>query len=39
VLNADMPDQSGPFYPPPELTLVSATRFAQLWRVTRQGSR
>jgi hypothetical protein len=35
VLNADMPDQAGPFHPPPELTLVSATRFAQLWRVTR----
>lgn len=37
VLNADMPDQSGPFRPPPELTLVSATRFAQLWRVARPG--
>jgi hypothetical protein len=35
VLNVDMPDQSGPFHPPPELTLVSATRFAQLWRVAR----
>jgi hypothetical protein len=35
VLNADMPDQSGPFRPPPELTLVSSTRFAQLWRVAR----
>ena len=35
VLNADMPDQSGPFRAPPELTLVSATRFAQLWRVAR----
>jgi hypothetical protein len=39
VLNADMPDQSGPFRPPPELTLVSTTRFAQLWRVARQGGR
>ena len=38
VLNADMPDQSGPFRPPPELTLVSANRFAQLWRVTRPHS-
>jgi hypothetical protein len=36
VLNVDMPDQSGPFRPPPELTLVSATRFAQLWRVARR---
>jgi hypothetical protein len=35
VLNVDMPDQSGAFRPPPELTLVSATRFAQLWRVAR----
>jgi hypothetical protein len=33
VMNADMPDQGGPFHPPPELTLVSTTRFAQLWRV------
>ncbi|MDB5479195.1 MAG: hypothetical protein JWO83_248 [Caulobacteraceae bacterium] len=39
VLNADMPDQSGPFRPPPELTLVSATRFAQLWRVARPRGR
>jgi hypothetical protein len=36
VLNADMPDQSGPFRPPPELTLVSANAFAQLWRVARR---
>ena len=35
VLNADMPDQSGPFRPPPELALVAVTRFAQLWRVAR----
>jgi hypothetical protein len=35
VLNADMPDQSGPFRPPPELTLVATTRFAQLWRVAK----
>jgi hypothetical protein len=35
VLNADIPDQGGPFRPPPELTLVSSTRFAQLWRVAR----
>jgi hypothetical protein len=35
VLNADMPDQAGPFHAPSELTLVSATRFAQLWRITR----
>jgi hypothetical protein len=35
VLNADMPDQAGPFRPPPELTLVSATHFAELWRVKR----
>ncbi len=35
VLNADMPDQSGPFRPPPELTLVASTRFAELWRVAR----
>ncbi len=39
VLNADMPDQSGPFRPPPELTLVSVTRFAQLWRVARAPGR
>ena len=39
VLNADMPDQSGPFRPPPELTLVSTTRFAQLWRVARLPAR
>jgi len=39
VLNADVPDQSGPFRPPPELTLVSTTRFAQLWRVKRPGGR
>ena len=39
VLNADMPDQSGPFHPPPELTLVSVTRFAQLWRVARPHPR
>jgi hypothetical protein len=39
VLNADMPDQSGPFRPPPELTLVAATRFAQLWRVDRRAGR
>lgn len=39
VLNADMPDQSGPFRPPPELALVSATRFAQLWRVARPRGR
>ncbi|HLZ82722.1 MAG TPA: hypothetical protein VKQ54_04085 [Caulobacteraceae bacterium] len=39
VLNADMPDQAGPFRPPPELTLVSTTRFAQLWRVARPGRR
>ena len=37
VLNADMPDRSGPFRPPPELTLVSANAFAQLWRVARPG--
>jgi hypothetical protein len=35
VLNADMPDEAGPFRPPSELTLVRNTRFAQLWRVTR----
>ena len=39
VLNADMPDQAGPFRPPPELTLVSVTRFAQLWRVARAPGR
>ena len=39
VLNADMPDQSGPFRPPPELTLVSTTRFAQLWKVARPRTR
>jgi hypothetical protein len=33
VLNADMPDASGPFRPPAELTLVSSNRFAQLWRI------
>ena len=39
VLNADMPDGAGPFRPPPELTLVSTTSFAQLWRVIRLGAR
>jgi hypothetical protein len=33
ILNADIPDQSGPFRPPPELTPVAKTRFAELWRV------
>lgn len=33
VLNADMPDQSGEIRPPRDLTLVAATRFAQLWKV------
>ena len=35
VLNADLADQSGPFRPPPELTLVRDDGFAQLWRVAR----
>jgi hypothetical protein len=39
VLNADMPDKSGPFRPPPELSLISSTPFAQLWRVARPGGR
>jgi hypothetical protein len=38
VMNADMPDQSGPFRPPQELTLVSANHFAQLWRVAHPNS-
>jgi hypothetical protein len=33
VMNADMPDQAGPFRPPPGLTLVAASRFAQLWKI------
>jgi hypothetical protein len=36
VLNADMTDQEGPFRPPPELSLVAATHFAELWRVARR---
>ncbi len=36
VLNADLPDGSGPIRPPPELTLVSDRGFAQLWRVARR---
>jgi len=35
ILNADMPDQDGPFHAPPELSLVASTRFAELWRVAR----
>ncbi len=38
VLNADMPDWSGPFRPPPELTLVADRGFAQLWRVARRAT-
>lgn len=34
VLNADRPDRYGPFTPPPGLTLVIDTGFAQLWRIT-----
>lgn len=33
VLNADMPDAEGPFSPPPGLTLIASTRFAEVWRV------
>ena len=35
VLNADLPDESGPFRPPANLKLVSDEGFAQLWRVQR----
>ncbi len=34
VMNADLEDAAGPFKPPPGLTLVSDTGFAQLWMVT-----
>ncbi len=37
VLNADLPDRSGSFRPPPELTLVADRGFAQLWRVARRA--
>ncbi len=33
VLNADLPDESGPFRPPANLRLVADQGFAQLWRV------
>ncbi len=34
VLNADLPDEAGPFRPPANLKLVSDQGFAQLWRIT-----
>jgi hypothetical protein len=39
VLNADLPDQAGPFRPPPGLTRVAVTRFAELWRIGPPGGR
>ncbi len=37
VLNADLPDASGAFRPPPNLSLVADQGFAHLWRVTGTG--
>lgn len=34
VINADLPDDSGPFTPPSNLTLIRDERFAQLYRIT-----
>ena len=39
ILNVDMPDEAGPFRPPAELTLVSSSRFAQLWKVARSAAK
>jgi hypothetical protein len=36
VLNADMPDDAGPFLPPPGVTLVRDEGFAQLYRIQRE---
>jgi hypothetical protein len=33
VLNADLPDETGPFRPPPGVERVSDQGFAQLWRI------
>jgi hypothetical protein len=33
VLNADLPDASGPFRAPPGVSLVNDTGFAQLWKI------
>ena len=35
VVNADLPDDLGPFVPPPELELVADEGFAQLYRIRR----
>ena len=35
VVNADMPDDDGPFTPPPGLALVADEGFAQLYRIDR----
>ena len=35
VLNADMPDDNGPFTPPPGVVLVADEGFAQLYRIDR----
>jgi len=33
VVNADMPDAGGAFRPPPGVTMISDTGFAQLWKI------
>lgn len=38
VLNADQPDENGPFVPPPSLQLVKDEGFARLYRIVRAGS-